>query len=398
MKEKIIYWLKNALLLNISIFLILAPFSKKGVKIRLLIALALWILITIAEFGSHFYKHLIAKTPVNKPLLFFWIALLLSTIFSIDPYYSHAVLLERYLGYILFFFLGSYLIKDNRRTLFLLGAILFSSMVMGIGGLWDHVHNPQIRLDSSFGYLISITHFLVIYTPLNCIVFLFIKNKFFKFSALFGLLFLFPSLIFTFSRGAWVSVLGSLLIVSFFKNRKIACCLLIVFILIGLFLPQYLQQRAITTVNPLAWGERLPLWKISLKIAADFPVFGAGLGMYEKILALYWKPSVLSPRLPHWDVHNNYLQVVSETGIIGLIAFIWIFISFFKHVFVTFKKMSEDQQVILMSLTGSVLASLIFAISASNITVGVQPVAMFWFLFGMASGLIGLREDKVNTV
>ena len=394
MKEKTIYFLKNALLINISFFLILAPFSKKAVKIPLLIALVLWIFITIAEFGSHFYRHLTAKIPIAKPLMFFGAALLLSTIFSLDPYYSHGVLLERYLGYFLFFCLGSYLIKDNRTRLFLLGAILFSSMVMGIGGVLDHARNPLIRLDSSFGYQISITHFLVIYTPLNCIVFLFIKNKFFRFSALFGLLFLFPGLIFTLSRGAWVAVIGSLLIVSFFKKRKIAGCLLIVFIIIGLFLPQPIQQRAMTTVDPLAWGERLPLWKISLKIVADFPVFGAGLGMYEKILDLYWKPSPLSQNLPRWDVHNNYLQVVSETGIIGLVAFVWIFISFFKHVFAAFKKTSEDQQVILMALTGSVLAALIFAMSASNITEGVQPIAMFWFIFGMANGLIAYGENQ----
>jgi O-antigen ligase len=234
--------------------------------------------------------------------------------------------------------------------------------------------------------------------PLSCIVLFFEKNKFLKFSALFSCLFLVPGLIFNAARAAWVAVAGSLLILSFFKKRKIACWLLIFFIVSSLFLPSQLKQRAITTVNPLTWGERLPLWKISLDIVADFPVFGPGLGMHEKLFSRYWKPSVLFPQFRYWDAHNNYLEIASESGIIGLIAFLWIFISFFKHVFAAFKKTSGDRQAILMGLAGSVISALIFACSASNITGGIQEVAVFWFIFGMAAGLLPNEEAAVHDV
>ncbi|MCG2712094.1 MAG: O-antigen ligase family protein [Candidatus Omnitrophica bacterium] len=396
MKQKIIYFLKNTLLINIAIFIILAPFSKKAVKISLLIALVLWILITIAEFGSNFYRHLIVKTPINKQLMFFAFALLLSTVFSVDPYYSHAVLLERYLGYILFFFLGSYLVKSKRNLSVLIGAVILAGFVMGVGGMWDYFHLKPVRLYTAFGKTISNARFMVLQIPLCFIILLYSKNKFLKSGAIISILFLIPCLILNAARAAWVAVTSVLLIVSFFKNRKCAAYLLICVIIIGLFLPQQLKHRAVTTVNPMTWGERLPLWKMSLDIFADFPVFGAGLGMQERLFVRYWKQLPFPLHFQFHDVHNNYLQIMSESGIIGLIAFVWIFIAFFKHVFTILKEISGHRQVILMGLTGSVIAALIFAMSASNITAGVQEAAVFWFIFGMASGLIALKENQEN--
>ena len=394
MKQKIIYFLKNTLLINMTVFLILAPFSKKLVKISLLVALGFWLLLVIVEFGSNFHRHLIVKISIKKPLIFFGLAIFLSTIFSLEPYYSHAVLLERFLGYILFFFIGNYLVRYKRNLDILIGGIILAGIFMGVGGMWDHFHLRSPRLFTSFGHIISLSDFMTLYIPFCFIIVLFSKTKILKAGSVICSIFLFPCLLLNATRAAWVAVAGSLLIVSFFKNRKIAFCLLIVFIISGFFLPLALQQRAMTTVNPLTWGERLPLWKISLEIFADFPVFGAGLGMYEKLLAQYWEPSSLSPQLPHWNTHNNYLQVVSESGIVGLIAFTWIFIAFFKHAFAVLNKTSGEQQVILMGLTGSVIAALIFAMSASNITSGVQEVAVFWFMFGMAFGLISIVENK----
>ncbi|MCG2712788.1 MAG: O-antigen ligase family protein, partial [Candidatus Omnitrophica bacterium] len=190
-------------------------------------------------------------------------------------------------------------------------------------------------------------------------------------------------------------ILAPLLIVSSLKSRKLTFCLLSFLIIIGLFLPLYLKQRAITTFDPLTWGERLPLWRMSLDMFADFPVFGAGLGMQEHLFNRYWK-SPFPLHFQFYDAHNNYLGILSETGIIGLITFVCIFISFFKHVFVILNEISGSRQVILMGLNYSVIAALIFACSASNITGGVKEMAVFWFIFGMASGLIALKENQEN--
>ena len=402
MKEKIIYWLKNALLLNILIFLILAPYSKQAIKASLVIALLLWLIIAILEFRSELHKKLIAKTPVAKQLVFFGFALLLSTIFSVDPYYSHAVLLERFLGYIVFFCFGSYLVKFKHYLSVLIGAVIFAGFFMGVGGMWDYFHIEMLRLHTSFGYIVSHARFLILYIPLCFIMSLYSKNKILKIGAIISIILLFPCLLFNAARAAWVAIAVSLVIISFFNNRKISFFVLI-FIMIVIavsvfFLPAQLKHRALTTINPLTWGERVPLWKIAIRMFNDHPIFGVGLGMNEKLFSSYWKPSVLFPNFRYWHVHNNYLEIAAETGIVGLLSFLSVFGVFLKSAYSRLKLLKDDECIVFLGLTSSIIAALVFACSASNITSGIQEVTMFWFLFGMASGLIGAKENKVNTV
>ena len=106
MRQKIINVLNILFQINITVFVISAPFSKIAVKIALIGSVFFWTLINILECGSSFYKNLLPRAQVNKQILLFFLVLTMSTIFSLDAYYSHGVLLERYLGYILFFLIG----------------------------------------------------------------------------------------------------------------------------------------------------------------------------------------------------------------------------------------------------------------------------------------------------
>lgn len=393
-KQKIIMCLNNLLILFVTFFIIFSPFSKKIVKISFFVAIFCWLLINIIRLMSSFYKQLIVKSPVNKQMLLFCLVIILSTIFSVDPYYSDDILLERFLGYFLFFCLGSYSVKDNNNVFIIIMAAFGGASLLGIGGIYDLIHYGEGRLFTSFRYLVSLARFFVIYIPLSFIILCFCRNRVLKTGGLISFALLIPCLIVNEARAAWVAVVISMLIVSFFKNRKIAYYLLIGFIISLLFSSPQLLHRVSTTFDPMTWGERVPLWNIALAMFSDFPLFGVGLGMNEKLFSQYWEPSALFSQFRYWDVHNNYLEIASEAGIIGLISLVWIFIVFFKHVYVVLKKMSGDQQVILMALTSSVIAVLIFALSGSNITSGIQEATVFWFIFGMASGLVGLEKNQ----
>jgi O-antigen ligase len=132
--------------------------------------------------------------------------------------------------------------------------------------------------------------------------------------------------------------------------------------------------------------------EVAIKIFRDFPFFGAGLGMYEELFGKYWCPPLGYEAISYLHAHNTYLEIFSEMGIVGFLAFLWIFAVFFKNTFKTIRNISSDKQVILLGLTGSLIATLIFALFCSIILVGVEISALFWFLFGMASGLLKTKE------
>jgi O-antigen ligase len=146
---------------------------------------------------------------------------------------------------------------------------------------------------------------------------------------------------------------------------------------------------------PSEWSFRLPLYKAAVSIFRDYPVFGAGIGMYEKVL--HTPKYELSKDYPvskelNLHAHNTYLEVASEMGTVGFSAFIGIFLTFFikalKKIPVLNKEAgSEDKKAIYFGLMGTISTILIFAFSTTIITVGVNNSLYFWLLFGMATAM-----------
>jgi O-antigen ligase/tetratricopeptide (TPR) repeat protein len=67
--------------------------------------------------------------------------------------------------------------------------------------------------------------------------------------------------------------------------------------------------------------DRISAWKSGLALFRDFPVVGAGLGATPEIFPRY--------QLPPWSelyfnhAHNDYLELLAETGIVGIALFAW---------------------------------------------------------------------------
>ncbi|WP_455648869.1 O-antigen ligase family protein [Enterocloster citroniae] len=67
---------------------------------------------------------------------------------------------------------------------------------------------------------------------------------------------------------------------------------------------------------------RFLMWKLALKLFMSFPIFGIGWGgyKYQFHLSLY-DPRVRADRYQYLNAHNVYLQLLSETGIVGFLLF-----------------------------------------------------------------------------
>ncbi|MBN1552515.1 tetratricopeptide repeat protein [bacterium] len=67
-------------------------------------------------------------------------------------------------------------------------------------------------------------------------------------------------------------------------------------------------------------GHHIPML-VALKTGASYMFWGTGLGKFEFVSGFY-EPSGLDKRVVR--AHNSYLQLFAETGIIGIILFLWI--------------------------------------------------------------------------
>ena len=135
----------------------------------------------------------------------------------------------------------------------------------------------------------------------------------------------------------------------------------------------------------------------AIGIFRDNIFFGAGPGMYEKLVSSYSKGYV------SLHAHCTYLEILAELGIVGLTAFLAIFISFYSRVL---KKLSAFKGSVNKFLYTGLLASnvgcLILAFFWSIITVGFMGTSMFWLIFGMCFGLenaqIGIGSIKQERI
>ncbi len=76
-------------------------------------------------------------------------------------------------------------------------------------------------------------------------------------------------------------------------------------------------------------------WTETWEMLKDRPLLGAGLAGYKKVLAPYHKATYLEIfEYPH----NLVLNFWSETGLLGLVAFLWLVVTFFYS---TFKKLGS---------------------------------------------------------
>ena len=90
--------------------------------------------------------------------------------------------------------------------------------------------------------------------------------------------------------------------------------------------PTRVRER-ITNVSAQASAGRADEWRIALRIAADRPLLGAGLGNFTVVEPSYAARNINLLRVEYavryrLEAHNTYLNLVSELGLVGLGLFL----------------------------------------------------------------------------
>ena len=157
------------------------------------------------------------------------------------------------------------------------------------------------------------------------------------------------AVIFSWSRGAWLSLgAGTAVIVLFWPKKFWQGVLLITVGVVLLFggvqagiVPASITERITSFTQDLRFGdvrgedindanyavlERLAHWQAALDMARDNIWFGVGFGNYEPAYAEY---ALLNWPYPLGHAHNYYLNTLAEVGVIGLLAYLFFWTAVF---------------------------------------------------------------------
>ena len=131
------------------------------------------------------------------------------------------------------------------------------------------------------------------------------------------------ALFFTFSRGGWLAFGIATVVLSFSSWRRgwLPPYVPIGIILVAVVLPLVFQNAVLSRVtdSEAALG-RVPLVYIALRMFESSPVLGIGANNYAASMNLFMSPDIANAWL--YTVHNKYLLVLAETGLLGLLAFL----------------------------------------------------------------------------
>ncbi|MBM3245393.1 MAG: O-antigen ligase family protein, partial [Candidatus Omnitrophica bacterium] len=142
------------------------------------------------------------------------------------------------------------------------------------------------------------------------------------------------------------------------------------------------------TIRPDTWGDRLDLWLAALNIFKDYPIFGSGPGTFEKFLYVYGPQHGYKEGAIHLHSHNTYLEILSDTGLMGFMSLIILLSGFFRLVFAVLNLKRDVTNVnFILGFTAGIISTLILASATSIIFIGFQDAAVFWLMMGIVMGM-----------
>jgi O-antigen ligase len=183
----------------------------------------------------------------------------------------------------------------------------------------------------------------------------------------------------TYSRSALIMLAVSVVVYLYLINKKkfILLILLLVFSLIFI-LPKSFQTEGTNFLRAASSEARVQTAKEALTIIQKNPLYGVGFNAYR------YARNLQGLNGPNWEVShgaagtdNSFLFVLATTGIVGLVAFLWLIYKMFRLGITNLKK--SNFSIVLFS----VIVGLIFNSLFVNSFFYVLILEWIWILSGL---------------
>lgn len=338
------------------------------------------------------------RTLFDGLILFFVIWSGLSITNSPDPDFSSYNYYQLFGRYVLIYYLVVSNIQSRDQLKRLVKLMLVSSALVVLYGFYQYVHGMDIStlewIDDQQFPEIKIRIFSTLHNPNLLAGFLVImsaivaglscgvqrvKHKL----LLCGLLLMLGTcLLFTYSRGAWISILAVIVIFSVLYSRRLFWLLLLIPLLL-LCGQHNVWERVLSIFNPTdtSASMRVALWESTMAMIQDKPWFGVGWGAYWLAYPQY-DFYIHNAETTIFHAHNMYLGLAAEVGIPGLFSFLGIMCG---HMFLAFKLLRQSERWIAGLMLGMLAALVSLAVGGITdyILFNIQMSMLFWLLLAI---------------
>ncbi len=352
------------------------------------------------------------KSPLSGSLKFYYLSAFIALLISIQTT-SHLVenvtTLKNIVIYSSLYFIIFHLVDTKEQAKFYIKVIYFVVFLMCLEIIKEKFAlgiGSSKRVAGAFGDDASAANyagvFLAIFLPLLLKNFLYkckdFNNPYISLSIFMMGVF---SIFYTYSRQAYGSILATS-ILNFSKKNKLLLLFFIVMIFnSSLWLPESVTERIEgTKVESTDTGEeklddstesRLVIWGEAYNNLITHNPQGIGLNEFQ---------DRIDPYMPTWiharDAHNSFILVLTESGILGLIAFLYLFLKMYN----TGGMIKRDSPDPTVRMLGEGYQLIIIAVILGNIysSTFYSPEVMgnFWILSAIIHKYYYLSLDSTE--
>jgi O-antigen ligase len=343
-----------------------------------------------------------------KVFLLFWIYVVILSLFSISVYESlkSAFFLIKFF---LFFLLISFYAFKTINLNYILKIWFIFVLFLCFDLYFQYIFNKDIfghpvadgqRYSALFGEeLIAASFIAQIIAPIIGLIMYFVffikRNFYIKFALLLSLLFIFLATIITGERMNTVFLFSllslSLILFSFLRKNFYVIFFLLGFVIIGFFSFKNIQAvkhryldfgNSVLSIYNSSHGK---LFNSAYRLWLKKPLTGWGLKNYrvvcDKELLDINKNN--SHPLCSTHPHNLYMELLSETGLVGFFLYFLFIFYFIKKIFLelNYKKNNENFSIIFSCLISILI--MLFPLKSAGSFATSWNGTFFWLLFGL---------------
>ncbi len=395
----------------LSLVYILAPFvSNALVGLLLICCVAFWLLLTLTDKPAY------NVTPIHILVFVYWGIATVAT--SLSPVKKAAFAgWTKLTLYLVLFALCARLLKSSRIRSWLIAVYLHISLIVSVNGLrqwffgaealatWVDPASPLSKTTRVYSYLGNpnlLAGYLLPAVILSFTAIFVWRSGFTKALALTMFIVNSACLVLTFSRGGWIGLVVSFLVLlvlllywwsidmpPFWRTWSLPILLGslgAVFVLAILFV-EPVRERVLSIFafrGDSSNNFRINVWIGVIEMIKDYPVIGIGPGnsAFNKVYPLYQLPKYTA-----LSAYSVFLEVAVETGLIGFFCFLWLLIVTFNSGLIQLRRLMLQRNVEGLWLIGGIAALVAMLGHGLVDTVWYRPQVntLWWLMVGLVA-------------
>jgi O-antigen ligase len=267
------------------------------------------------------------RSPVDLPGLGWLAALVIASIFSLDPPHSFPRIVKGFMPAIVAVAASHTLdARRGRRAIATLFAAACVVALVGLAGWAMRGASFEARDSGLVGHYMTFAGQLLLVVTVAAGVALTTREPRWRWGAIATVAVGVVALASTFTRSSWIGFVVSLLVLLGVKRPRWLIGLAVLVALAFVFAPGVYRERLDSMFDPThPWNrERWLMWGAGLRMFRDHPITGVGLQDLHPLYAVYKAPAA-TEMVGH--LHNVIVMIAAATGIVGLVAFVVLYTS-----------------------------------------------------------------------